>query len=128
MTEYIERKKKICIVEDDDDIREIYAVKLLSEGYDVVTAVNGQEGLNIINETRPDLILLDLQMPVMNGFEVMDALKDNEELSAIPIIVFTNADDNKSTKEVGKFETRLYVIKALTTPQKLVGFVREVLH
>jgi DNA-binding response OmpR family regulator len=128
MTEEIRRKKKICIVEDDDDIREIYSVKLLSEGYDVVTATNGEEGMYIINETRPDLILLDLMMPIKNGFEVLDELADNEELSSIPIIIFTNADDENSTKKVGKFDTRFYAIKALTTPQKLIGFVREVLH
>jgi CheY-like chemotaxis protein len=128
MADIIESKKKICIVEDDDDIREIYSMKLQSVGYDVSVAVNGEDGLKVIAETKPDLILLDLMMPVKNGFEVMEALKKDKELSEIPIVVLTNADDDKSIRNVGKFDTRFYIVKALTTPQKLVGIVREVIH
>jgi two-component system alkaline phosphatase synthesis response regulator PhoP len=121
-------KKKICIVEDDENIREIYSTKLRHSGYDIVTAINGAEGLDVIDKTRPDLILLDLQMPVKNGFEVMESLKQNVELSKIPIIILTNADDDQSSLRAGKFETRFYIVKALTTPQKLLGYIREVLH
>ncbi|MEI7891052.1 MAG: response regulator [bacterium] len=123
-----QEKRKICIVEDDNDIREIYSMKLTSEGYDVSTAVDGADGLRVINETRPDLILLDLQMPVKNGIEVLEELKASKELSRIPIIILTNASDELTTKTVSEFETRFYIIKALTTPQKLAGVVREVLH
>lgn len=125
---HIETRQKICIVEDDDDIREIYSLKLQEVGYEVVSAINGEEGLKVISETKPDLILLDLMMPVKNGFEVMEELKKDPELSAIPIVVLTNADDDKSIRNVGQFDTRFYIVKSLTTPQKLVGVVREVLH
>jgi DNA-binding response OmpR family regulator len=126
--EILDAPKKICIVEDDDNIREIYSLTLKQEGYTVITAVDGEDGMNKIREHKPDLILLDLQMPVKNGFEVMEDLKKDKEISEIPVIVFTNADDEKSTKTIGKFDTRFYVIKSLTTPKKLVGYVREALH
>lgn len=121
-------QKTICIVEDDENIREIYSKKLEIEGFEVVTAVDGEDGINVINQNKPDLILLDLQMPVKNGLEVLQALKVDEQLSNIPVIILTNADDEKTISEAGKFETRFYVMKALTTPQKLAGIVREVLH
>lgn len=121
-------KRKICIVEDDDSIREIYSIELRKNGYEVVTATNGQEGLNLINQENPDLIMLDLKMPVMSGLEVLENLKKSERLSRIPVVVLTNVDDQESIKEVGKYETRFYIVKSLTTLQKIVGTVREVLH
>ena len=121
-------KRKICIVEDDDSIREIYSIELRKNGYEVVTATNGQEGLNLISQENPDLIMLDLKMPVMSGLEVLENLKKSERLSRIPVVVLTNVDDQESIKEVGKYETRFYIVKSLTTLQKIVGTVREVLH
>jgi CheY-like chemotaxis protein len=123
-----EKEKKVCIIEDDDDIREIYSVELLNEGFKVITAINGEEGINVITKNNPDIILLDLQMPVKDGFEVMKFLQNNEQLAKIPVVVLTNADDRDSIKKISKFETRFYVIKALTTPRKIVNLVREVLH
>jgi DNA-binding response OmpR family regulator len=124
----MELKKKICIIEDDDSIREIYSTKLQEEGFEVITAENGQKGLYVINDIRPDLILLDLRMPVKNGFEVMKELNEDEKLSKIPVIILTNLDDDGSNRNASKFETRFYLIKSLTSPQKLAGVVREVLH
>ncbi|HPN54885.1 MAG TPA: response regulator [Candidatus Moranbacteria bacterium] len=115
-------------MEDDDNIREIYATALSASGFEIVEAFNGEDGIIAIKENNPDIILLDLQMPVMNGFQVMEALQEDEKLSGIPIVVLTNADDDESIKKAGKFETRFYVVKALTTPQKIVGIVREILH
>ncbi len=120
-------KKKVCIIDDDADIREIYLVKFTQEGFDVSSAVNGEEGMRVVREKKPDIILLDLQMPVMNGTEVLKALNEDEELSKIPVIVLTNIDNEEAYREVGKFETRFYLIKSLTTPQKAVDYVREVL-
>lgn len=120
-------KKKVCIIDDDANIREIYLTKFNQEGFDVSLAVNGEEGLRVIREVRPDIILLDLQMPVMSGVEVLEKLHEDEELSKIPVIVLTNIDHEDAFHKVGKFETRFYLIKSLTTPQKAVDYVREVL-
>ena len=121
------QRKKVCIVDDDSDLRDIYLMKFNQEGFDVSVAVNGEEGMRLIREKKPDIILLDLQMPVKNGVEVLTELNADEELSRIPVIVLTNIDNEDSFKQVGKFETRFYLIKSLTTPQKAVDYVREVL-
>lgn len=120
-------KKKVCIIDDDPDLREIYLTKFNQEGFDVSLAVDGEEGLRIIREKHPDIILLDLQMPVKNGIEVLQELDKDEAFSKIPVIVLTNIDNEEAFKEVGKFETRFYLIKSLTTPQKAVDYVKEVL-
>lgn len=120
-------KKKVCIIDDDANIREIYLTKFNQEGFDVSLAMNGEEGLRVIRETKPDIILLDLQMPIMSGVMVLDELHKDEVLSKIPVIILTNIDHEEAFKEVGKFDTRFYLIKSLTTPQKAVDYVREVL-
>ncbi|MBP9698217.1 MAG: response regulator [Candidatus Moranbacteria bacterium] len=127
MEEEIWAKKKVCIVDDDPSVREIYLMKFNQEGFDVSLATNGEEGLQVIRKERPDIILLDLQMPVKNGVEVLAELHQDAELRKIPVIVLTNIDNEDSFKEVGKFETRFYLVKSLTTPQKAVDYVREVL-
>ncbi|TXI33834.1 MAG: response regulator [Candidatus Moraniibacteriota bacterium] len=127
MTEEIWQKKKVCIIDDDPNLREIYLMKFNQEGFDVSLAINGEEGMQSIREKRPDIILLDLQMPVKNGVEVLQELAADSELSKIPVIILTNIDNEDAFREVGKFETRFYLIKSLTTPQKAVDYVREVL-
>lgn len=126
--EEIWKKKKVIIIDDDDNIREIYRMKLVTEQYDVTTAADGEEGMKLIRETKPDIILLDLQMPVKSGLEVLQELKDDAELSKIPVVVLSNIDNEDAFREIGKFETRFYLIKSLTTPQKAADIVREVLH
>ncbi len=127
MTEDIWQKKKVCIIDDDANLREIYLMKFNQEGFDVSLAVDGEEGMKSIREKRPDIILLDLQMPVKNGVEVLQELAADSELSTIPVIILTNIDNEDAFREVGKFETRFYLIKSLTTPQKAVDYVKEVL-
>lgn len=127
MEEDIWGKKKICIIDDDADLREIYLMKFNQEGFDVSLATNGEEGMKSIREKTPDIILLDLQMPVKNGVEVLQELQADKELSKIPVIVLTNIDNEDAFREVGEYETRFYLIKSLTTPQQAVDYVREVL-
>ena len=120
--------KKVCLVEDDDDIREIYSTKLKIGGYEVLEAVNGEEGLKVIREKKPDIILLDLMMPVLDGYGVLKELAKDKEISEIPVIVLTNLDFENAEDKVGKYETRFYVVKSMTTPEKLYRMVREVIH
>ena len=80
--------KKILVVEDVDMNREL-VVQLLEDNYQVIEAVNGQEGLELAEQERPDLILMDLSLPVMDGWEATRKLKSNEELKSIPIIALT---------------------------------------
>ncbi|NCQ06210.1 MAG: response regulator [Candidatus Moranbacteria bacterium] len=126
--EEVWQKKKVCIIDDNDDIREIYRMKLTIEGYDVLTAKNGKEGMEIIRESHPVVILLDIEMPVMNGIEVLAELKKDPVLVKIPVIILTNQDNEGAFKQVGEYNTAFYVIKALATPQKVADLIKEVLR
>jgi DNA-binding response OmpR family regulator len=128
MEEEIERKRIVCIVDDEQYIREIYAVKFLSEGYDVMTAKDGEEGLKMVRERKPDIILLDVQMPILDGFGFMEELQKDSNISSVPVIILSNIDDNDNMLKMGKFQTKFYVIKSLSTPQKVFNIVKEVLY
>lgn len=122
-------KRVVCIVDDDANIQEIYRVKFESEGFETIAALNGDEGLALIKSQRPDIVLLDLQMPVKDGIEVLESLKRDPELSRIPVVVLSNQDNQESFRRIGELDaTRFYLVKSLTTPQKAVDVVREVLH
>jgi len=121
-------KQTVCIVDDDENILEIYKTKFEQSGYNVLTATNGDAGLTLVREQKPDILLLDIQMPVKNGVEVIREMCLDPELKNIPIIVLSNVDDEDMFREVGQLErTNFYLIKALTTPQKAVDIVQEVL-
>ncbi|QQR78495.1 MAG: response regulator [Candidatus Moraniibacteriota bacterium] len=120
-------RPKVCVIDDDADLREIYLLNLNRENFDAVLAKDGEEGLRAIREHAPDAIILDLQMPKMNGFEVLAELSTDPKLCRIPVVILSNADDQESFKKVGQFETHFYLVKALTTPQKVVKILREVI-
>ncbi len=122
------KRPKICVIDDDADLLEIYLLNLNRENFDAVLAKDGEEGLKIIREHIPDAIILDLQMPKKNGFEVLAELAKDSTLSHIPVVILSNADDEASFKKVGKFETHFYLVKALTTPEKVVKILREVIR
>jgi CheY-like chemotaxis protein len=125
----VEAQQCVCIIDDESSLIEIYQTKFESEGYYVITAQNGEEGLQLIREYHPDIVLLDLQMPVKSGLEVIKDMKKDDEIRNIPIVILSNVDDMDMFRQVGKLEhTNFYLIKSLTTPQKAVDIVREVLH
>ncbi len=122
-------QKLICIVDDNDDIREIYRMKFASEGIETVLASDGAEGLRIIREKRPSVVLLDIQMPVMDGIQVLRELKSDSELSKIPVIILSNVDSDdmfQTVTELGAAE--YYMIKSLVDPQRVVDTALEVLQ
>lgn len=120
-------RKRILLVDDEAYLREIYDIELTREGFEVLLAANGEDGLETIRKERPDAILLDLQMPVKNGFDVLEALGKDGELKKIPVIILSNADEEETFKKVGEFETHFYLVKALTTPPKVAKLLREVI-
>ena len=96
--------EKILVVDDDADNRRIIELTMLKAGYSVVLAVNGREGIEAAERERPDLILLDLSMPVLSGWEAMKLLKADERLKAIPVLAFTAhamAGDERRVMEAG---------------------------
>ena len=120
-------KKIVCIIDDDPNILEIYGLKLKNEGFEVTTTNNGEEGIETVKSHKPDIILLDIMMPIKDGIGVLEDLKNDSTLSKIPVIVLSNVSDNKIVDKIGEFSTHFYIVKSLTTPQKLVGIVKEVM-
>jgi CheY-like chemotaxis protein len=120
-------RPKVCVIDDDADLREIYLLSLNREGFDAVLAKDGEEGLQVVRENKPGAIILDLQMPKKNGFEVLAELAADPELRSIPVVVLSNVDDEETYRKVGQFETHFYLVKALTTPEKAIKILREVM-
>lgn len=123
-----EKKKKILLVEDDEMLVNMYSDKFRREGYDVETAMNGADGLKAASSYRPDIILLDIVMPKMDGFAVLKKLKKKMDTKDIPVLLLTNLgqeEDVKKGKELGAAD---YYIKANHTPAQIVLKVKEVLE
>lgn len=121
-------KKVVCIVDDDDNIRDIYGTKFTREGFAVVTASNGEEGLVVIKKEQPDVILLDIQMPVLDGLGVLRVLKGDQHLAKIPVVILSNVDSDAMFAEVGELgAAQYYLVKSLTDPQKVVDITLEAL-
>lgn len=121
------QKFTVCIVEDEALISEMYKTKLEQEGYLVVTAEDGEQGLKLLKQHKPDIALIDLMMPHKNGFELMKELKADSELSKIPIIILTNLDDAETADKTADFDAAFYLIKSQYSPSDVVNIVREVL-
>lgn len=118
---------KVVVVEDDNDLLFLYRHKLEREGFTVVCAKNGAEGLQIAEEHLPDIILLDLLMPVMSGPEMLARLRSTEWGSGIRVIVLTNISKDEAPPALRLLNVDRYVVKAHHTPAQVVGIVHEIL-
>ncbi|HDQ25932.1 MAG TPA: response regulator [bacterium] len=104
-------KYKILIVEDDKDIAKGVAEFLRIKGYETFLAVNGKEGVELAKQIKPNLILLDIQMPYLNGKEALELLKNDPSTYRIPVIMVTSLSDTEDLKESFKIGAADYVIK-----------------
>ena len=116
----------ILIVEDEQLLNEAYARVLSAANISLLRAYNGKEALEVLKKHKPDIILLDLRMPVMNGIEFLKALKPKEALPDTKIIVFSNFDDQREIDEAFTLGAMHYMLKAWATPDELVKLIREV--
>ncbi len=117
------QSKKILVVEDDFLLQEMYALALGADGYTVFKASDGGAGLELIAQEKPDLILLDLNMPSISGFQVLSTLQ--EQGNAVPVIVISNSDEAQAiskSKELGASE---YVVKAQTNLDQIKDIVKK---
>lgn len=119
--------KSILIVEDEKELLEVYNLVLTYNGYTVHTANNGVEGLMQIAATKPDLVLLDMFMPVMDGKDFLKNL-DNTIYPYTKIIVYTNLSDRKTEAEMLNLGACRFVLKASMTPTDLITLVKEVIN
>jgi len=123
-----ENKKKIMIVEDDSFVMDIYQTKLAQEGFEAVAAINGLEAMKKLQEVRPDLILLDIIMPYMDGLEVLKKIKDDERLKNIPIILLTNLSQKEEISKGLELGANDYLIKSHFTPSEVMEKVKKYLN
>ena len=117
----------MLIVEDDNLVAEVYSTKLLEMGHAVQIAQNGKEGLDLIEKDKPDLILLDILMPVMGGIELLEELKKKEEWKNIPIILLTNVGEKESIQKARNFGVKDYLIKSHFTPAEVIEKIESIL-
>lgn len=124
----MEKKIKVCVVDDDSFILEIYGTKLKQKNFEVVTARNGREGFDVIRSERPNIAIVDIMMPEVDGVGLIQALRKDADLSKIPVVVLTNTDSPEVLDEIKKMDVRFYIVKALSDPQKVVDIIEEVLQ
>ena len=104
--------KKILIIDDDILFHKMMSVKLNENGYEVVTASDGQDGLKKAIEEKPDLILLDMKMPKLDGIGFLNALKEKKDISPIPILITSNLSSIDKISEGISFGVKGYIIKS----------------
>lgn len=116
---------KVAIVEDDQVIAQMYRIKFESEGYDVENAENGKLGLEMIEKTKPDIILLDLMMPEMNGDEMLKALRATDWGKDIKVIILTNVGEQEIPPDVKELGVSAVILKADMTPRQVTDLVKQ---
>lgn len=118
-------KKKILVVDDDITLLEMYKERLELAGYEVDTATNGEEGIKKAQEGKPNLILLDIMMPRVNGFDVMDSLKKHQATVKVPVLMLTALVQESSRQRAQDSGAAGYIIKSETMPGEVIKQIEE---
>jgi DNA-binding response OmpR family regulator len=118
-------KAKILIIEDDRFLIKLYSSKLRREGFEVMEAVSGEEGLSKVLREKPDLVLLDLVLSQKSGFEILSEIKMNPETKSIPVIVLTNLGQESDIKRGFSLGAAAYLIKTDFSINQLPEIVKE---
>jgi DNA-binding response OmpR family regulator len=121
-------QKTILVVEDDNFLLSMYATKLNLENYKVLQATTGVQALKVVSKELPDLILLDLKLPEMDGFEVLKNLKASKETGAVPVIVLTNYSEKEHIDQCFSLGAADYLIKAHFVPSEVVAKIKRILE
>jgi DNA-binding response OmpR family regulator len=122
-----DEKIKIALIEDDMAIVQMYRMKFEHEGYEVATAGDGASGLSLIESFEPDVILLDLMMPNMNGLEMLSKLRSQPTGKAAKVVVLTNMGDTETATRVYKMAADDYIVKAEMTPKQVAERIKTLL-
>lgn len=121
-------KISVLVVEDDKFISGAYQAKFESEGFNCKFAFNGEEALEILKAFIPDVIILDLVMPVKNGFEVLKEIKKDKKLSKIHVLVATNLGQEQYIVKAKEMGANDYILKSELTLEELVKKIRSITH
>lgn len=120
--------KKILLVEDDPFLSEIYATKFEEGGFAVSILENGVLGIEKIKEQKPDIILLDIVMPKVDGFELLRMIKDDSEAVNIPVVILSNLGEQENVERGLALGAAAYLVKAHYTPTEVVAKVKSILQ
>lgn len=119
---------KILLVEDDTNLQEIYSARLTAESYEVITASDGEEALATAVRERPDLIVLDIMMPKISGFDVLDILRSTPETKDTKVIMMTALSQDSDRQRGEKLGVNKYLIKSQVTLEDVVNSVKQELN
>lgn len=117
--------KKILIVEDEQVLREAYVQILTMEGYDVYSAENGSAAIDKIKEVKPDLVLLDILMPVMDGLQFLQKVDVKKDFPDTIVVAFSNLSNQNKLEEMHNLGVKRHILKASMSPKELVAAVGE---
>lgn len=125
---YTKRMTKIAIIEDDQVINQMYRMKFEAAGFSVATASDGESGVKMAEKFKPNIILLDLQMPHMNGAEALEIIRKSSWGSKTPVIILTNLGEEEAPKTLRALGIHSYIVKAELTPSQVVARVQAALE
>lgn len=121
-------KKKIVLIEDEATLADLLELRLEEEGFEVYVARDGAKGAQLVQDVKPDLVLLDMMLPILNGFGVLEALSTQGILSHMPVIIISNSGQPIEIERAKKFGVRDYIIKVNFDPEDVVRKVAQVLE
>ncbi len=119
---------KIAIIEDDQTISQMYRMKFEADGFEVQLADNGKRGITLVERFLPDLILLDMQMPEMDGTGALIEIRKHDWGKDIPVLILTNLGQEEAPKALERLNVSAYIVKADLTPKQVVAKVKETLE
>ena len=120
-------KKSILIIEDDYFFRKLIIKKLLSEGFNALEAINGEVGIELMKEKKPDLVLLDLLLPNIDGFEVLLKVKADQDISSIPVVILSNLGQKEDIERGLKSGAVEFLVKSQFDMDQIMDKVKNVL-
>ena len=118
---------KIAIIEDDQAISQMYRIKFETDGYEVETAENGKQGLELCEKMKPEIILLDVMMPEMTGPEMLEKLRATDWGTKIKVLILTNMGEQEIPDLVTKYNVKDVILKADMTPSQVAALVKKTL-
>lgn len=122
-----EKKIKILLAEDDLQLIDMYKKKFELENFEVILAEDGKKALELVKDELPDIILLDIMMPEVNGIEVLKKIREDDETKDLIIVMLTNLANESTAAEIYKYGAEDYIVKAEMTPMQVADKVKELL-
>jgi len=119
--------KKIILIEDDEFLFDVYKLKLEKENFKVEVVRDGSRALEKIKEQKPDMILLDIVLPNLDGWEILKQIKSNDEIKNIPVIILSNLAQEEQIKKSLKLGAIKYLVKSQYMPSEIIKEIKEIL-